>query len=109
MDSGGASFESGVSANGIGEFWIARGADRHGRREIRALVEPHPRATFKIGTDEERNSGVRLKLVGDHRRGVNLAALDAERGTDRPDDEPADVVIFHLVQQFFVGERFLST
>ncbi len=96
VHAGGARFERGVFAGGVGELRIARGADGHGGRERRAFVEAHPGAGLEIRADQQRNFRAALKFVRHHGGRIDLAALDSERPAIGDDDQAADVIVLDL-------------
>ncbi len=80
MDPHRARLERRDPAELIGVQLATRGAERHGHGERRAADQPHARAPFEVGRDQERDSGAPLQRVQLRR--------DVQRRADR-DDDPA--------------------
>ena len=105
VDAGGAGLKRGDLSHGIGIFGIA--ASRHGHcgGEGCALIVAHRRATLEIRPDEQRQLGLCLQLIGEHRRRIRLALYDAQWRTMRDDNESADMQVLNIVQKLLVGRR----
>ena len=105
VNADGAGFERGDFAHGVSVGRISAGRQRHRRGKRSAFVEPHGRAAFKIGANQQRQFGMGLQLIGQNGRGIGLALDDAQRRHLRDVDEPADVQVVYGVHYLAIGVR----
>src|SRR6266851_6317554 len=78
MNSHGARLESGDLAHGVSVFKVPAGGERHRRWKGGAFVQPHGRAALEIRANQQRQFGLGLELVVQHRRGISLTLHDSQ-------------------------------
>ncbi len=103
MNSRGARFDRGDPSHRVGILRRTGGRYSHREGKRRAFVQAHGRTALEIRSDQQRNLGVTLQVVRQHRGGVDLAALDPQRRPARLHDKAAEVVLLHLPQQILVS------